>query len=349
MKHLTALIVSTFLLLSACGTVQQLPQSQTDQGNAEAPSQVIVATSQPAKRVAGNVILDEAGQPFVSFNDPDLRLAPGMSPQSYMHVCTLGPDGPYRRKQSDPAVAVNAAFIKGIVTLPDQSSFTYPSDLSNNPTPHMYLGGRANAIGGMAMDAGLAFDKTTNTWAVILAWNDGTRHDESTRVNGQPLRIAPNQDVVMKFFVDANQQPVLTVTASHWYTYSSYPSTKTESFTSTTFVFRASQTLSGWSNSPGTATSGYGQPLKAMTSLALNNVASVSDLATRTDSYRNLVYKQYVLGKITGYNSANDPAVSTISTWYNAGDTNGDCKTNYIFASPTLPTGAAESWDIRFK
>lgn len=313
----------------------------------------IVAQTYEAKRVTGNTILDESGLELVSFADPDLYMRPNIQTTSLMHSCGLAKDGPYHRRQSAPSVAVGAAFIKMIVQVPGPTSFNI-SNTTYNPTPHMYLGGRANASGGMSMDGGLAYDKGTQTWLPILAWNDGTRHDEIARVNGQALRIAPNQEVVMKFFVDKNQQPVLTITVSRYYLYSVDDngliiSTKTEYNTQKTFVFRSSKNLSGWSNNPASPSNGTGQPLKAMATLAFNDAPSVESLVSRTDSYKNFAIKQYVLGKITSYNSDNDPVVEVISNWYNPGDERGDCKTQYTYASPTPVVDALETWDFRFR
>ena len=265
----------------------------------------------------------------------------GLSTLSLPHDCKLMADGFYFRRQSIPSASQtpDPAYVSMNVILPNPSNITLFSNLK--PTPYVYLGGRSFSANGVSMDAGLSYDKITQTYAIFAQRSDISRVPRgiSTRINGLIYRISPGSYIKLEFYIDASNRPILNVTAPSYKVYQqvwSDPKTSKLNYlrdenTNLTKQFILGDSSQGWRWKPVGNAGGVGQPMKAMVSMAYTG-ASVGSFSSSLDRFSQVNITNMNLAVIKGFTNLGNPIITPVG-WPSTYDPKSYCLTAYTMVN----------------
>lgn len=254
--------------------------------------------------------------------------------------CVMDATGPYFRRQTIPALSgstVAPAYVTMSVQLPALSQI-FLNKSANSPAGWIYLGGSSINPNNTTqwIDAGLFFDTQTNSFGIAGQTKlpgAAKATPFNVRINNVPARITAGSKVQIEFYVNAQNQPTLRVTSDtkfkllsgspgKW-TWSDYNGAQT-------LIYNISAPASaGWTWNPSTSSNGYGQPLKAMVSLAFNDLGSTANLSQRADKFNGIAIESLYPGIITGFSADGSPIVKK-AAWPKTSVANAICKTQYV-------------------
>lgn len=265
-----------------------------------------------------------------------------LSIQSVPHTCALQKDGPYLRRQTIPTqsgTGVAPAYVFMNVTLPSISNIFIPR--GKGGAAWIYLGAKSYKEVGVAIDAGLMFDAYANAFAVGGQYKVPGRSGPdafNAKINGSPFRVQTGSNVTLEFYINAQNKPVLVLTSSLPFllhngnvtnpVLTEYSGPRTITLTIDTPAdsdFRWNPTGSNGKT---------GQPMKAMVSMALNDLASVDALKSRDEKILQVQVNSFYPGVISGFKADGTPVVRKVA-WPKAPSNSSPeyCLTPYVQAS----------------